>query len=68
MRMARHSILGAGKTQNWAGATPLLTAFSRPKTSWGRSSPVFRRRVRYRAFCPRQAHFKGRGPVTQWEE
>jgi hypothetical protein len=31
MRMARHLILGAGKTQNWAGATPLLTAFSRPK-------------------------------------
>jgi hypothetical protein len=31
MRRARHSILGAGKTQNWAGATPLLTAFSRPK-------------------------------------
>jgi predicted transcriptional regulator len=23
--------LGAGKTQNWAGATPLLCAFSRPK-------------------------------------
>jgi len=23
--------LGAGKTTDWAGATPLLTAFSRPK-------------------------------------
>jgi hypothetical protein len=31
MRMVRHLILGASKTQNWAGATPLLTAFSRPK-------------------------------------
>ena len=24
MRMARHSILGAGKTPEWAGATPLF--------------------------------------------
>jgi hypothetical protein len=31
MRMARHLILGASKTQNWAGATPLWAAFSRPK-------------------------------------
>jgi hypothetical protein len=29
--MTRHSILGAGKTPDWAGATPLLTAFTRPK-------------------------------------
>jgi hypothetical protein len=34
MRMTRHSILGAGKTPDWAGATPPLGAFSRPKTSW----------------------------------
>jgi hypothetical protein len=39
MRTARHSILGAGKTPDWAGATPPLGAFSRPKTSWDRSSP-----------------------------
>jgi hypothetical protein len=31
MRMTRGSILGASKTPNWAGATPLLCAFSRPK-------------------------------------
>jgi hypothetical protein len=31
MRMARHSILGAGKTPNWAGATPFLGAFGCPK-------------------------------------
>ena len=41
MRVARQSVLGAGKTPNWAGATPPLAAFSRPKTSWGRSSPGF---------------------------
>ena len=39
MRMTRHSVLGAGKTLGWAGATPPLGAFSRPKTPWGRSSP-----------------------------
>jgi hypothetical protein len=31
MRMARHLILGASKTQNWAGATPFLGAFGYPK-------------------------------------
>jgi hypothetical protein len=41
MRVTRQSVLGAGKTPNWAGVTPPLAAFSRPKTSWGRSSPVF---------------------------
>jgi hypothetical protein len=34
MRTARHSILGAGKTSDWAGATPPLGAFSSPKASW----------------------------------
>jgi hypothetical protein len=29
----------AGKTLGWAGATPLLTAYSRPKAPWGRSRP-----------------------------
>ena len=31
----------AGKTLRWAGAgaTPLLTAYSRPKAPWGRSRP-----------------------------
>jgi hypothetical protein len=42
MRTTRHSILGAGKTPDWAGATPPFGAFSRPKTSWGRSSPHVR--------------------------
>ena len=42
MRVAQQSILGAGKTPDWAGATPPLAALSRPKTPWGRSSPVFR--------------------------
>ena len=31
MRMARQSILDAGKTPSWAGATPLLGAFGCPK-------------------------------------
>ncbi len=33
MRTARRLILGADKTPDWAGATPPLAAFSRPKTS-----------------------------------
>jgi hypothetical protein len=41
MCVKRQSILGAGKTPDWAGATPPLAAYSRTKTSWGRSSPVF---------------------------
>src|ERR1700730_16276282 len=44
---ARRDIrFGRGQKSDWAGATPPLGAFSRPKTSWGRSSPVFGRRVR----------------------
>jgi hypothetical protein len=31
MHMKRVLILGAGKRLGWAGATPLLCAFSRPK-------------------------------------
>ena len=31
MRKAKAKKLHAGKTLGWAGATPLLTAFSRPK-------------------------------------
>jgi hypothetical protein len=31
MRNAKAKNLHAGKTLKWAGATPLLTAFSRPK-------------------------------------
>jgi hypothetical protein len=31
MRKAKAKNLHAGKTLGWAGATPLLTAFSRPK-------------------------------------
>jgi hypothetical protein len=50
MRMARHSILGAGKTQNWAGATPLLRAFSRPK--FCEVAPA-RHRGTVTVFCPR---------------
>jgi hypothetical protein len=50
MRMMRRSILGAGKTPKWAGATPPLGAFSRPKTSWGRSSPHVSFSVRKRLF------------------
>lgn len=42
MRTTRDSILGAGKKPDWAGATPPLGAFSRPKTSWDRSSPDVR--------------------------
>ena len=33
MRKAKAKKLHAGKTLGWAGATPLLTAFSRPKLS-----------------------------------
>ena len=32
--------LDAGKTPEWAGATPHLEAFGCPKESWGRSSPA----------------------------
>jgi hypothetical protein len=31
LRVARQSILDAGKTPSWAGATPLLGAFGCPK-------------------------------------
>jgi hypothetical protein len=37
--MARQSIVDAGKTPSWAGATPLLGAFGCPKNHGGRSSP-----------------------------
>ena len=40
MRVARHSLLGAGKTLGWAGATPVLDAIPRPKNTGGRSSPT----------------------------
>jgi hypothetical protein len=65
MRMTRHSDLGAGKTLGWAGATPPLAAFSRPKTSWGRSSPVLGRRVRQHRVLPAPGEEKA---VTEWEE
>src|ERR1700686_5631734 len=40
---ARRDIrFGRGQKSEWAGATPPLAAFSRPKTSWGRSRPHFR--------------------------
>ena len=41
----------AAKTLGWAGATPLLGAFSRPKGSWGRSRPSRRKRDRVLAAC-----------------
>jgi hypothetical protein len=41
----------AGKTLGWAGATPLLTAFSRPKVLWGRSRSSRRRRERVLPAC-----------------
>ena len=39
MRMAGHSILGAGKTSDWAGATPPFVRAARPSVAWSRSSP-----------------------------
>src|SRR5713226_9768738 len=56
---------GRGKKSDWAGATPPLGAFSRPKTSWGRSSPVFGRRVRQQRVLPAPREER---PVTEWEE
>jgi len=48
----------AGKTLGWAGATPLLTAFSRPKGLWGRSRPPRAARGRVLAACrSRSKHF-----------
>ena len=41
----------AAKTLGWAGATPLLTAFSRPKARWGRSRPVTQEGDRVLAAC-----------------
>jgi len=41
----------AAKTLGWAGATPLLTAFSRPKVRWGRSRPPRATRGRVLAAC-----------------
>src|SRR6266851_9394118 len=43
-----------GQKSDWAGATPPLAAFSRPKTSWGRSSPVSEEESANSVFCPRQ--------------
>ena len=52
--MARQSILDAGKTPSWAGATPLLGAFGCPKNHGGRSSPGNGMRVPFTdVFCPR---------------
>jgi hypothetical protein len=42
MRTTRHSILGAGKTPDWAGATPPLVRAARPSVAWSRSSPHVR--------------------------
>jgi hypothetical protein len=50
MRMTRHSLLGASKTPDWAGATPLLTASSRPKFCG--VAPA-RHRGTVTVFCPR---------------
>ena len=41
----------AAKTLGWAGATPLLGDFSRPKGAWGRSRPSRRKRDRVLAAC-----------------
>jgi len=39
MRAARHSIWARAKHRSGLERPHLLGAFSRPKTSWGRSSP-----------------------------
>ena len=41
----------AAKTLGWAGATPLLGAFSRPKGAWDRSRPPRVTRGRVLAAC-----------------
>jgi hypothetical protein len=41
----------AAKTLGWAGATPLLTAFCRPKVQWGRSRPLRAARGRVLTAC-----------------
>ena len=56
--MARQSILDAGKTPSWAGATPLLGAFGCPKESWGRSSPANRERLCLRSVSPASSEGK----------
>jgi hypothetical protein len=35
-----------------AGATPVFSAFSRPKSSWGRSRPLRKNRDRVLFACP----------------
>src|SRR5712692_1100071 len=45
---------GRGQKSDWAGATPPLAASSRPKTLWGRSSPVLEEESATSVFCPRQ--------------
>jgi hypothetical protein len=44
----------AAKTLGRAGATPLLTAFSRPKRKWGRSRPSPENGDRVFAACIRR--------------
>jgi hypothetical protein len=50
MRKAKSKELHAGKTQGWAGATPLLWAFSRPKC---RGIAPARPEKLGAVFCPR---------------
>jgi hypothetical protein len=50
MRKSKVKNLHAGKTLGWAGATPLLTAFSRPKF---RGDAPARHAGSVTVFCPR---------------
>jgi hypothetical protein len=50
MRKTKAKNMHAGKTLGWAGATPLWTAFSRPK--FGGVAPA-RYRGTVTVFCPR---------------
>jgi hypothetical protein len=66
MRKAKAKNVHAGKTLGWAGATPLLTAFSRPK--FPGVAPA-RHAGSVTVFCPRaytDVINPGCGEVTTW--
>jgi hypothetical protein len=58
MRFARRSILGAGKTPGWAGATPLFGLSAAQKLLGSLQPSVFSEAVEGRRFARVQEHSK----------
>lgn len=54
MRMARHSILGAGKTPDWAGATPPLGLSAAQRLRGVAPAQCLEEESANSVFCPRQ--------------